>query len=223
MASGTPNSKIVRTLRALLAGALAGLAWGAAAAEVRLIGVFPGKAAILAIDGGEPRTVRIGQQLSGIKVLAVERERADVEIAGKRQTLALGQYQAAAGASSGRQIVTIAADARGHFVADGAINGSGMRFVVDTGATMIAISVAEANRLGLDYRKGRRGFVQTANGTATAYAMKFDTVKVGGIELNGVDGMVVESGLGIALLGMSFLNRVEMRREGETMTLTKRF
>jgi aspartyl protease family protein len=53
--------------------------------------------------------------------------------------------------------------------------------------------------------------------------VKLDTVRIGDITLNNVDAMVMESGLGFALLGMSFLNRTEMRREGETMVLIKRF
>ena len=65
--------------------------------------------------------------------------------------------------------------------------------------------------------------MQTANGPAPAYRVRLDRVKLGDIELNGVEGMVIEQGLGIALLGMSFLNRVEMRRDGQLMTLIRRF
>jgi len=214
------NSRVVR---AALTIALSMLATGSRAADVALIGVFAGKAAVLSIDGGDPRTVRIGQQAAGVRVVAVERDRADVEVDGRRRTLALGQHYRSAPATSSRPSVTLAADARGHFVTDGAINGSGIRFLVDTGATYIAIPAAEAGRLGLDYRKGRRGVVQTANGPAAAYAVKLDTVRVGDLELNSVDGLVLETGLGIALLGMSFLNRVEMKRDGEVMVLVKRF
>lgn len=53
--------------------------------------------------------------------------------------------------------------------------------------------------------------------------MRLDSVRVGGIELREVDAIVIEQGLPVALLGMSFLNRVEMKREGETLTLTRRF
>jgi aspartyl protease family protein len=55
------------------------------------------------------------------------------------------------------------------------------------------------------------------------YRVRFDNVKLGSIELSGVDGIVIEQGLDIALLGMSFLNRVEMKRDGQTMVLTRRF
>ena len=82
---------------------------------------------------------------------------------------------------------------------------------------------SDAIRLGIDYKKGQPGMVNTANGTAPVYRVKLNTIKVGDIEMNQVDALVQESGLPIILLGMSFLNRTEMRREGEQMTLTKRY
>jgi aspartyl protease family protein len=95
--------------------------------------------------------------------------------------------------------------------------------LVDTGATMVALSASDAVRLGIDYSKGQPGMVSTANGYAPVYRVKLDTVKIGNIELNQVDAVIQENGLPFALLGMSFLNRTEMRREGEQMTLTKRY
>jgi aspartyl protease family protein len=88
---------------------------------------------------------------------------------------------------------------------------------------MIALSSADAVRLGIDYKKGQPVYMNTANGTTTAYQVRLNSVKVGDIVLNQVDGVVQESGLPFALLGMSFLNRTEMRRDGEQMVLTKRF
>jgi aspartyl protease family protein len=95
--------------------------------------------------------------------------------------------------------------------------------MVDTGATAIALPAADAKRLGVNYLKGERGFVQTANGTAPAYRVRLDTVRLGDITLNNVEGVVLEGGLTMPLLGMSFLNRTEMRRDGDTMVLTRRF
>jgi aspartyl protease family protein len=65
--------------------------------------------------------------------------------------------------------------------------------------------------------------MSTASGPAGVYGIKLDRVRIGAIELNNVDAVVVEQGLAIALLGMTFLNRVEMQRDGSTMTLTRRF
>ena len=198
------------------------LALPARAAEITLVGVFPGKAAVLQIDGGRPTTVRVGRAAHGVSVIAVEEKRAVVDIGGKRLTLLLGQYASSA-ASSDRERITLAADARGHFFADGSVNGGPVRFLVDTGASMVALPGRDAERLGLDYRKGPRGIIQTAGGNAIAYRVKLDRVKVGGIELTNVDGVVLEQGLDIALLGMSFLNRVQMQRDGQSMVLIRRY
>jgi aspartyl protease family protein len=208
----------------LLVVACAFAAGAVAAADVALVGVIGDKAAVLAVDGGDPKTVKIGQTWRGITVIAVEKERATVEIDGKRRVLARGQHYRGAAAPSDRQSVTLAADASGHFFAEGAINGSPVRFLVDTGATVIALSATDAARLGIDYRKGRRVSVSTANGVAPAWLIKLDAVRLGAIELTLVDAVVHErDGLPAALLGMSFLSRLEMRRDGQTMTLTRRF
>ena len=106
----------------------------------------------------------------------------------------------------------------------GQINGGTVQFLVDTGATSIALPSADARRLGINYLSGQRGYTETANGKATAYKINLDSVKVGDITLYSVEAVVLEGdGLKIALLGMSFLNRTEMRRDGQTLTLTKRF
>jgi aspartyl protease family protein len=157
-------------------------------------------------------------------VVAVEKERATVEIDGKRRVLVLGQHYRGAAATSDRQSVTLTADTRGHFFAEASVNDVPMRFVVDTGASVVVLSAADASRLGVDWRQGPRRVMHTANGATAGYLVKLDKVKVGGIELTNVDGVVLEQGLGaIGLLGMSFLNRVEMQRDGQTMTLIRRF
>ena len=189
-----------------------------------LIGVIGERAAVLSVSGGEPKTVKVGQRWNGIMVLSVDKARATIEVEGVKRTLALGQHhRGVQSAASDRQSVTLAADGSGHFFAEGQINGVPMRMVVDTGATSIALPAFEAQRLGIDYRKGERGMSQTAGGLVPLYRVRLDSVRVGGIELNGVEGVVIERGLTVALLGMSFLNRVDMRREGDRMTLLKRF
>ena len=194
----------------------------AAATDVSLIGTFDTKAAILSIDGGAPKTVRVGQSFGGVTVIAVDKNGATVEVEGKRRVLVHGQTYSTS-APGEKPTAILFAGQGGHYTADGQINGGAVRFVVDTGASSIALPASDANRLGVDYRKGRLVSVQTANGRAPAYIVYFDTVRVGGIELNNVEGVVIESGLPMALLGMSFLNRVEIRHEAGRMTLIRRF
>ncbi len=187
-----------------------------------MIGTFGSTAAILSINAGAPKTVKVGQSFGGVTLVAVDKDRATVEVDGKRRVLQRGQTYSS-GAASSAQSVTLSAGAGGHFMADGQINGGAIRFMVDTGATSIALPASEASRLGIDYRKGQVGVTQTANGQAQAYLVRLNTVRIGGIELHNVEAIVLERGLPVALLGNSFLNRVEMRREGATMTLIRRY
>jgi aspartyl protease family protein len=194
----------------------------ALATDIGVVGLFPGKA-VLVVNGGAPKTYSVGNTVSdNIKLVAVNPSTATIEMNGKRQTIAIGEHVNRT-VPSGPASVTLQADGRGHYMVQGQINGGSVRMLLDTGATMIALSAADALRLGIDYRKGQPGMVNTANGPAPVYRVKLNTVKVGDIELNQVDALVQETGLPFALLGMSFLNRTEMQRQGEQMTLTKRY
>jgi len=195
----------------------------AAAAEVSLVGVIGGKAAVVVLDGGNPKTVKVGQTWNGITVVSVDKNSAVMEIEGARRTLQQGQHYRRAAATPDRAQATLAAGPGGQFVGEGMVNGTPVRFLVDTGASSIALPASLAQRAGIDFRKGEPGLSNTANGLVPVYRVSLATVRLGEIELSSVDAVVFEAGLDTALLGMSFLNRVDMRREGETMTLTKRF
>src|SRR5450631_2052306 len=194
----------------------------AQAVEIDVIGLFPGKAVLVA-DGGSPKTYSVGATVvEGVKLLSVNEGAATIESNSKRQTIPLGQHLNRAVPAAGAS-VTLQANGQGHFVAQGQINGVAMRMLVDTGATMISLSASEATRIGINYKNGQFGYTNTANGPAPVHRVTLSTVKIGDIELNQVDAVVQESGLPFALLGMSFLNRTDMRREGEQMILTKRY
>jgi aspartyl protease family protein len=96
-----------------------------------------------------------------------------------------------------------------------------VRMLVDTGASLVSLPAQDAIRLGINYREGQVGYSNTANGVKQIYLVKLDTIKVGSIVLHQVDASVSEGGLPIILLGMSFLNRTEMQRNGDKMTLKK--
>ena len=209
---------------ALLLGALAAPLF---AADINLIGIFGAKATLM-VDGGKPRTLGIGEtSLEKIRLLSIGVDSAVVEIDGKRETLHLGNQRiAATRGDGGTQRVVLAGDAKGHYITTATVNGVSMQFLVDTGATSVTISADDAKRANVRYTAADRGAMQTANGVVGAYRVKFDTVKLGDITLNNVDGIVMEgNSLGgrFGLLGMSFLSRTEMKRDGDTMTLTKRY
>jgi aspartyl protease family protein len=204
--------------------ALSLFAAAAHAAEIALIGIMGDKAAVIAVDGGDPKTIKLGQTWNGIKVVAVEKTQATIEYEGRQRVMHLGQHYRGAPAADSRQSATLAADQRGHFFAEAMINDQTLRLMVDTGASVVVLNQEDAARLGVDWRRARSATIQTVNGPTKGYFVKLERVRVGSIELQNVDGIVVEQGLGaFGLLGMSFLNRVEMQRDGETMRLIRRF
>ena len=193
------------------------------AVDVGLAGVFPGKA-LLTIDGGAPRTVAVGATTDeGVRVLAVDRETATIESEGKKRILRVGQYVVASPSSQAGSRAVLTADGNGHFVTTGNINGTTVRFLVDTGATMVSLGASDARRIGIDSSKGLPAMVNTANGQAAVSRVRLDTVRVGEIVLHRIDALIHQQNMPFVLLGMTFLNHLEMQREGQTMTLRKRY
>lgn len=195
------------------------------AVDINVVALTNGMAVVV-IDKGRPRTLKAGDITpEKVRLVSATSESAVFEVSGKRLTLTMGQSASLGGATGSAQRAAIVSDGKGHFFALAAVNGASIRFMIDTGATLVTISSADARRAGVNYLLGERVAVQTANGVAPAYRVKFDTVRLGEIVLNNVDGLVVEGNAlgGSALLGMSFLNRTDMRRETDTMTLTRRY
>jgi aspartyl protease family protein len=213
----------------LFALALA-LAAGAAAAQtaVALQGML-GSKALLIVDGAPPKTVAPGETHKGVKVLSTLGDQAVVEIDGRRHTLRVGEAPSSiggsgpsAGAARGSKVV-LTAGSGGHFVTQGAINGRAAQFMVDTGATSVSMSVQDAERLGVDYRKGRLGRSSTANGVINVYMVKLASVRIGDVEIYDVDGTVVPAGMPYILLGNSFLTRFQMTRHNDQLVLERRY
>ncbi len=194
----------------------------ARAADVGLVGLFPGKA-VLVIDGAAPRTLAVGNAAAGVRLIAVDQDSATVEIGGRRQRLAIGQHAHAGGDGGGAQTASLTADGNGHFITTGTVNGATVRFMVDTGATSVALGASDARRANVSLANARPIMVQTANGITQAWLVTLNSVRVGDVTLNQVEGTVHQHDLPVALLGMSFLNRMEMKRDGQTMTLRKRY
>ena len=216
--------RVVRFCFAPLVATLCCLAWAGtvSAEEVSLVGVFPGKALVV-IDGGAPRALAPGQTLGSVKVISVERDSALVEINGKRSKLTVGETPVALGGGNERGQIVLTADPQGHYLAEGAINGASTRFLVDTGATTVALSTSVAVSAGIAYTRGERIPLSTANGMAVGWRVKLDAVTVRGLTLRNVEGVVMPVSSPVVLLGMSFLNRMEMKRDGNTMVLTQRY
>jgi aspartyl protease family protein len=184
-----------------------------------------GSKALLVVNGGAPKALSAGETFQGVKVISVTRDDTVVEVAGKRQTVALGGAPVSIGGSgggaSGTQIV-LTAGSGGHFFTQGAINGRAAGFLVDTGATSIAMGQDEARRMGIKFEDGERYYSSTANGNVVGYRVSLTTVRIQDVEVHNVEAAVLPMSMSHILLGNSFLTRFQMKRDNDTLHLTKR-
>jgi aspartyl protease family protein len=195
------------------------------AQSVMLTGTI-GSRAILIVDGSAPKTVAVGESFQGVKLLSMTPEQATVEAGGKRVALRMDQpvsIGGAGGGGGGGTRIVLPASTGGHFMTQGAINGRSVNFMLDTGATTVALSAADAQRIGLDFSKGRPVRVNTANGTAQGYLVRLNSVRVGEVEVYDVEAIVSQQPMPYVLLGNSFISRFSMRRDADQMVLEKRF
>jgi aspartyl protease family protein len=198
---------------------------GAAMAQTVSMSGSLGQNALLVIDG-KPRNVAVGSTVEGVRLVNLTGGDAVVEVHGKRFTLRLGDAQVNLGGKpsegGGKQIV-LTAQSGGHFYSAGTINGKTVRFVVDTGATMVSMDQYEADRLGLDWKSGRRGMSRTANGDAPFYLTTLASVRIGDVQVYNVEAIVSQAPMPFILLGNSYLTRFQMKRENDVMTLDLRY
>jgi aspartyl protease family protein len=197
----------------------------AQARDVVVLGIFPDRA-MLQVDGAR-QVLRVGERTEhGIHLVSTDSRAGHVvvEIAGQRRLVALGGRAGGTFQTRESARAQIYADSRGAYTTTGSINGRTITFLVDTGATSIAMNSNEAQRLGIDYTRGQLTQARTASGTSFAYEVILDRVRVGEIEQRNVRALVLPGNSPhIALLGMTFLSRVEMRNEGQALILEQRF
>jgi aspartyl protease family protein len=207
---------------ALLASLLAQMVAHADDAEitVRVLALFPNKA-MLEIDGTNKVLAAGETGPRGVRLLSADPRTAVVEIAGERRELRLGTAVSAVYSTPERREVRIVADATGSYFVDGLVNGQSVRFLVDTGATSVAMSESHARRLGLQHRlDGQRIGVNTASGSVGGYHIVLDNISVGGIRLRNVEGVVIDGdNPRHVLLGMSALGRFELDQRSNLMIL----
>lgn len=210
------------TLTAALALALPGV--GAMAQQVTLAGSMGAKA-LLVIDG-QPHTLSVGQSAMGVTLLQLSDGQAQVQRGGSTATLRLGAAPARLSstpqAAEAAQEIVLPVGLGGHFTATGAINGRSVQFMVDTGATVVALSQTEAERIGLAWRDAPRTTTQTANGAVPVHRVNLNSVRIGEVEVTHVDAVVVPAQMPYVLLGNSFLGRFQMQRDNDLLRLQKR-
>ena len=196
-----------------------------AAINVQVVGLFPG-AAVLKVDG-QRKLVKVGETgPGGVQVVSADSRSAVLRVEGVERSYNLSRdYSATSGVASAPAQVSIAKGIGGHYWVAGSISGKNVQFLVDTGATAVAMNEGAAKRLGIDYRvQGQPMVVNTASGTAQAWRVKLDSVKIGGIEVLGVEAAVVAGEAPTeVLLGMSFLNRVSWREDQGMLRLEAKY
>jgi aspartyl protease family protein len=213
----------VNTLRVrlwLLLGMLVLPVAAVAVEEIVVVALFADKA-MLRIDGTQRLLAVGGVTPEGVTLLSADSEQATVELNGERRQLRLGTHISSHYAAPKVKTEQIWPDSSGMYSVGGTINGGAVRFLIDTGANTIALNGNDAKRLNIDYKKrGKRVVGETASGRETVYLLTLDTVTVGQIKRHHVEAIVFDGPHPArALLGLTFLNHVGMKRDGALLTL----
>jgi len=207
-------------------------AGGFAGTTVSITGTL-GDKALISINGAPAKVVASGGQLDGVRIISVQSGRVTFEVAGQRHSLAVGLGDSfalrhpapdTAENPTGRGSLVLTADSRGQFSTQVEVNGASSPFLVDTGASAVTLPSSLALRAGINLERATPIVISTANGRAQAHRVLLNTVRVGNLSAHLVEAVVVDDAkLPVALLGMSFLNRMNMRREGDSLTLQQRY
>lgn len=192
------------------------------ASPVAVVGLFKDRA-LLRLPNKQELLVRVGETKAGATLLSANAQGARVSYQGSTYNLSLSQSSRSGYAASKRNRVSVPLDTRGQYRVRGSINSENVSFLVDTGASVVAISSETADDLGIDYRAGRLGRVQTAQGETPSFFVQLPEVQVGDIKVQDVRTAVISGAYPRdVLLGMSFLRQVQMREDNGTLMLTQK-
>jgi len=181
-----------------------------------------GSQAVLTINGTQ-RLLKRGQRSpEGLTLVSANLDRVVVRYRDTQRTLRLSERVAGTYKRVESNGISVAADRLGQYRVQVTIGGQPVDCLIDTGASLIAMSSAQADQLGIDYLAGKRGEVVTANGRATSYFIVLPEITLGGITKRNVRAGVVR---GLypeeVLLGMSFLSGLKLEEHNGVMSLTQ--
>lgn len=203
-------------------GLLMGVSLAAHAQDpnVVVVGLMSDRA-ILKVDG-EQVLLHVGDSHEGVSLVSVSAHEAVLSINGHERHFGLGADVGGMSKYVAKSL-DIPINAAGQFIVDGQINGQGVSFLVDTGATLVSMSAYQARELGIRFESGHAMVAQTAGGAVRCWSIKLDTIKVGPLVEHNVDAVVLDTPAKTpVLLGMTFLNRIELRQEKDRLHLTAR-
>lgn len=191
--------------------------------QLEVQGLFSGKA-VLMIDG-KMHVLAVGETSpEGVSVISASSREAVLEIDGQRKSYQLGNTIHTNFAKAEYVREQIFADSMGMYLTHGSINGRQVKFLIDTGATIVAMSSQKAKQLGIPYRlEGQPSKVSTASGVAEGWSIILKSVKVGQIKQKNVSAMVVEGNHPREiLLGMTFLGNLKVIKETGKLVLEEK-
>lgn len=191
--------------------------------KIVVVGLFSGQA-VVEINQ-QQRLLKVGQSSpEGIKLISATSRSAVLEIDGEQKKYLLGSHIGSNFTAPASQPVVSLWPVNGMYLTPGSVNGYSVDFLVDTGASTIALNAATAKRLDLDYINNKPVGVKTASRVEMAYPVMLDEVQVGEIKLYNVQAMVIDGPEpSRALLGMTFLGQLDMQRSGERMDLKQKY
>ena len=213
------SKKLVRILAIIISMTVASQVH---AFDIKVYGLFKDMA-VITVDGVQHK-LKAGQTSpEGVKLISADSEEATLEINGKTESFQLGTY-ASIGFDKKPKMEARIWSIQGMYLTNGMINDQLVKFVVDTGASWVAMNKSQADKLGIDYtRTDDKAVASTANGQTVVHKVLLKKVKVGDIEIPNVHAAVLEnSNPKYILLGNSFLDRVDMKREGDVMLLKEK-
>ena len=193
--------------------------------KIEVQGLFSNKA-VLMIDGNR-HILAVGKTSpEGVKVISANSRGAVLEVNGKQGEYLLGNTSTLNTVFSKRksQKETVYLNSGGMYKTFGSINGRSVNFLIDTGASAIAMNSDQAKNLGIQYdRVGTPTKISTASGFVKGYRIRLKSVTVGGITEKNVAAMVIDGKHpGPILLGMTFLSRLDIEHSGNAMTLIQK-
>ena len=191
--------------------------------QLEVQGLFANKA-VLMIDG-QRHILAVGQvSPEGVKLISADSRSAILEVEGQQKEFSLGTTVTTQYAKAETVKEQIMANDYGMFLSYGNINGQSVRFLVDTGATTVAMSSIEARRLGILYRlDGVETRATTASGVVKAWGIKLKSVNLGKIKQQNVQAIVLQgSHPQNILLGMSFMDELKVNKEGNKLVLEQK-
>ena len=191
--------------------------------KIQVMALFTDKA-MLSIDGKQ-KILNKGQTFQGVKLISSDSYAAVLELHGKQRKFKLGStISTNFKKSDPAEDFIVWKDMQNMFRVEGSINNTSVKFLIDTGASTIALNSITAKEAGLNYKQGIPLQATTASGISKGYQVTLNSVTIGHIKLYNVKAAVLEGSFPTeVLLGQTFLSRIHMIRDGDKMILKKKF